>query len=1637
MTDLAVVGMSCRFPGAPDVPALWRSLLAAEPRFDTVPRGRWNHAVHFDAEHLNATASAYTDQVSFLDSTSDFSPEHYGIPPLRAKAMDPQQRLLVDLAREALQDAGWDRGGFDRSTTGVFAGLSSADYRDLSTARTIASLLADGSLGDELDEQLLARLTAAADRALDPPQAYTLAGCLLNMAACAVNQAFDLRGPSFVVDAACASTLTALEAAAGHLGTGSCSVAVVGGVYLSLTPSALVGFSRIGALSRAGMCRPFDVRADGFVLGEGGAVVVLRPLSDALAAGDRVYAVVRGIGSSNDGAAGGVMTPAVDGQLAALEAAYADAGGAPDVDVLEAHGTGTTVGDRTEVEALGVFRERHGIRSRALLGSAKEVFGHSLSAAGALGLVKAALQLHEGVATGRPAGFRAAALPFGDAGLDLPDRPTALTGMSRPLRAGVSSFGFGGSNVHVVLESFHPPTRSGVTTRPHERGTAPAVAAQDEAPAGPGEQAPWLLLASAGSADLLAAHAEQLAEAMATEPALTLARVAATLGTRRQLATRLAVVASTREEAVERLRAAAGALRTGDVGEIAPGCVAGSPGRAAPRIAFVYPGQGSQRVGMLADVVNRFPVARELAERTCPRPEQPIGSGPLPQELPDLLWGRPAGGAVAATARLTRTEMCQPALGTAGVVLTRLLDLCGVHPDVVVGHSVGEFPAAVAAGVVHPQAALGFLVRRGAAIGALGHGDPRADAVGDGGSGGGMLAVRATPQALAPLLAATDGAWLGCHNAPDQVVATGRLDALVDLAERCAAADLTARHLQVSHAFHSPLVAHADQQVEQALAALELREPTCDLVSTVSGDLVRDAEQLRDLWQRHSASPVRFCDALRTVHARGVDAVVQVYGGTSTWSAVRSTADPDRDVPVQLAATGADPDDGAAFLRCLGRLAVAGVDVTLAPLFDGLDLALVTLPPAPLATRRFTVRRGGTVTPGARITPAPANDSAPPSDPAPRIDAAARTDPGAPTHAQPRLSIRSDAMDDVIALFREQVRLLAGWSPAGAPPAADAPMDLVLPSARSHALPVPAPGVPAPAVPVAAAVTQLSLVATDPAVAGSAAILPASDRADIARRVVEGICAVSAYRPDAVRPDTHLTDDLGFDSLMIGELVATLRRTLPGAVPQAAALAGLTTVASLVDALAGATDGPAALLPAPAAVQGPPDLQGPADAQGFSDVREPGPIDVTGPPSPPPPAPAEPAVVTRQVDISTFPEVKALAARRSMLLEHGARDPYFLVHEGTIGARSRVGTRDLISFSSYNYLGLSGHPQVQAAVGEAVARYGSSVSAARILSGERPLHTDLDRALADLVGAEDAVTLVSGHGTNMGVIGHLTGAQDLIVHDALAHDSIIQGCRLSDARRQPFPHSDVHALDALLAGVRSRYRRVLVVVEGVYSMDGDIAPLPGLIDVARRHDALLMVDEAHSIGVLGATGGGIGEHFDVDRGDVDIWMGTLSKSLASCGGYLAGRAELIHYLRYTLPGFIYSAGLTPANAAAALAATQVIRREPDRVQRLRERGRLFVDLAAAAGLDVGTACGTPVVPCIVGDSLRTLALAEAMFDRGVSVNPILHPAVEERATRLRFFVTAEHSKEQIRHAVAVLAEEAARLGVLREAAGVN
>jgi 8-amino-7-oxononanoate synthase len=394
---------------------------------------------------------------------------------------------------------------------------------------------------------------------------------------------------------------------------------------------------------------------------------------------------------------------------------------------------------------------------------------------------------------------------------------------------------------------------------------------------------------------------------------------------------------------------------------------------------------------------------------------------------------------------------------------------------------------------------------------------------------------------------------------------------------------------------------------------------------------------------------------------------------------------------------------------------------------------------------------------------------------------------------------------------------------------------------------------------------------------------------------------------------------------------------------------------------------------------------------------------------------------------SQLPIYQSMDKHRGLASMFGLKNPFYRSHEGRLGAKTVCEGRELVNFASYDYLGLNQEPAVAEAAKAAIDQCGTSVSASRLVAGERQLHRALEAALAQFYDAEDCLTFVSGHATNVSTIGVLMGPDDLIVHDELMHNSALMGAKLSRSTSISFRHNNLDALEKILQDNRARHKNALIVVEGLYSMDGDFPDLPRLIEIKQRYGAWLMVDEAHALGVLGATGRGVAEHFGVNPRQVDIWMGTLSKTLGSCGGYICGSKDLIEILKYQAPGFVYSVGLPPPAAAAALAALEILKADPSRIAMLKANGRLFLEEANRHGLDTMTSAGYAVVPIMVGCSVKAVRLTERLLERGINALPIIHPAVPMKAARLRFFITSKHTAAQIRSTVKIIAEELAAI----------
>jgi acyl transferase domain-containing protein/7-keto-8-aminopelargonate synthetase-like enzyme len=1307
MADVAVVGIDCRFPKAGDPAALWKLLLEGADGIDEIPAERWNAAELHDDGTLNHRAGGLISDADAFDN--DF----FGITPREAEAMDPQQRLLLQTTWRALENATLDPRGQAGSATGVFVGVMANEWAHLHL-RDYREITAQAGSGN----------------------GYF-------MTANRLSYQLDLRGPSLAVDTACSSSLVAVHLAAQALRNGECDQAIAAGVNLTLTPAVNVFYTKAGLAAPDGRCKPFSGSADGIGRGEGVAVVVLRRLEDAVAAGLPIYAVIKGSAVNSDGRSNGITAPNRWAQQQVAAAAYRAAGIVPaQITFLEAHGTGTLLGDMIEAKAMA-DAHRSGRDEPCAIGSIKGNLGHTEGAAGIAGLIKIVLSLHHRVVpASRFAETENAQLRLAAGGLRLLAEPMELP--AETVYAGVSSFGIGGTNCHVVLAS---------------------ALAVEPAPTATGS---GVLTLSSDSPEGLHRNALQLANDIENSDASVAQLCFSTNRTKATGKVRLAIVTGDRAEAVAALR-----------GDFELGTKAGMSA------GWLFSGQGTQYPGMAAALDERNSVFRAAFHA--------VDAAMLPH-----LGVRIA--AVMNDGRVNSTEFAQPAIFALQYAQAQALLRFGAEPAWLLGHSIGEYAAAAIAEVFSLDDACRLVVARGRLMQQL----P---------DGGGMLAVRASASEVAGL-----GLDLAAVNGPDEVVLSGSMEAIDDAARTLDNAGIIARRLNVSHAFHSRLMKPITARFASIAAAVSYQLPAFPIFSTLHGRLLGDDEPMgADYWTEHIGATVRFADAAAAAMQAEPTHLVEL-GAKRTLAPMITRAH--EGAPAALTVATGLPEVVAALYR------------------DGLNPDWNLLYPN---EARVTHRLSGySFSTDNRFW----------------ITGAAPAATSGTAQAPTTSASKDSTMDNLIALFREQAAVLAAYGQGNVP----------------------------------------AIAAAEPAPQAN----PAFDTTAIVR---SEIARVSGFPANKLRTAQTIAGDLGFDSIMVTDLFSGLARKIPGMTIDPSGFGPATTIADVIAMAGGHVQDSAATEVAPA--------------------------------------------VTPQFRIGEFEEVKALADRKALAEAIGVDNPYFLVNDGVTRDTSIINGAEVINFSSYNYAGMSGHPAVAEAVSDAVRQWGSSCSASRLLSGEKPVHRELELELAKLLGTEDAMALVSGHATNVAVIGHLLGDGDLVIHDSLAHDSIMQGCKLSGATRRPFPHNDPAALDELLTSIRHQYRRVLIIIEGVYSQDGDIPDLRAFIEVKRKHQALLMIDEAHSIGVLGATGGGIGEHFGVDRADVELWSGTMSKALAGCGGYVGGSRELVEFLKYTTPGFIYSVGMPPPTAAASLAAIRAIRSEPETLKRLREMSALFLELARA------------------------------------------------------------------------------------------
>ncbi len=875
--DIAVVGMSAIFPGAPDLDAFWAQILSGTDAVTEVPVERWDTALHYgeDAEAHDISASKWG---GFLPRIP-FDPLAYGIPPASLASIEPVQLLALEAARRALKDAGLDRKEFPRERTCVVFGAEAGS--DTSNATTLRTVL----------PSYLGRLPEGIEQQLPKLTEDSFPGLLSNVISGRIANRLDLGGANFTVDAACASSLTAVDVACKELVSGAADVALCGGADLHNGINDFLLFSSVHALSKTGRCKPFAADADGIALGEGVACVVLKRRVDAERDGDRIYAVIKGVGAASDGRSLGLTAPRPEGQRAALERAYAQARISPaDVGLVEAHGTGTVVGDRTELTVLSeVFAESGAEPGACVVGSVKSQIGHTKCAAGLAGLIKTALALHTGVrpptlhVTEPNPAWSEADSPFAFHGRALPwAEPPARRA------AGVSAFGFGGTNFHVVLQAYEGgvPPRQGSAQWPAELFTFRTREAVEET----------LALAESGAWRL-------------RDLALAAAR-RAEVGARTSFG---AVVADSLDQLPSLLRDLLDAKRGAGV---FPADTDGLDGQ----VAFLFPGQGSQRPGMLAEVFAAFPET-----------QRHLLGAPASVIFPPMAFSD--AERTAQRARLTDTRHAQPALGAVSLAAYDVLTLAGVRPDMAGGHSYGELVALCAAGSIDPSALGGLSRARAEAILAATGDDP-----------GTMAAVVASAEEAGRVIVEAglaDQVVAANHNAPKQTVVSGPTAAVRQAVEALESAGFTARMLPVACAFHSPLVARAVPRFSSALAGYAVRTPEFPVWANRTGTRYASSPaEVRVHLAEQIGAPVRFAEQIEAMYDAGARVFVEAGPGTVLSGLVGQILG---DRPHAAVPFEPRPDAGLrGHLEALARLFAAGVPVAATPLFAGREAVVAT-----------------------------------------------------------------------------------------------------------------------------------------------------------------------------------------------------------------------------------------------------------------------------------------------------------------------------------------------------------------------------------------------------------------------------------------------------------------------------------------------------------------------------------------------------------------------------------------------------------------------------------------------------------------------------------------------------------------------
>lgn len=1091
--DVAIVGMAGMFAKSPDMEAFWRTIISGKDAFTEVDPDRWDPEVYYTSAAMGTSGRTTVSKWGGFIEPVPIDPIRYGIPPSALGSVDPCQLLALEVANQALTDAGYayDAPGADHSRTGVVFGAEAGSDNGGALAVRVMMPAYLGDVPPELDAQLP---TFTED---------TFPGNLPNVIAGRIANRFDFGGTNFTVDAACAASLAALDVACKQLSTGDADMMLCGAVDLHNGIGDFLMFGSVFALSPSGRVATFDAGADGTALGEGVGCVVLKRLADAQRDGDRVYAVIKGMGAASDGRARSLTAPRVEGQVAAMDRAYRQAGVSPsDVELIEAHGTGTGLGDQVELASLQqVFKDSGAEPGGCVLGSVKSQIGHAKCAAGLAGLIKTTLAVHYGVQTPTSNLVRPNELWEGEKSpfVFLSEPRPWLTPRSERY-AGLSAFGFGGTNFHVVLAGNPgtPEPRHAVTAWPAElfcfRGSS-----RESAHRGIQNLAATLAAAQdrPGGVQLrdLAAHAAAEADA-AGGPV------------------HVAVVASDPDDLAELLRRALAGEHDPVAGLIQP---PPAESKQRPSVAFLFPGQGSQRPGALAELFVAFPELRQYLR---------LGSKWAGTMFPPMAFD--AEHEREHSELLRRTETAQPVLGICGLAVDHLLGRLGLRPDMAGGHSYGELVALATAGAFDPQTLLELSEARAAAMLSAAGDDP-----------GAMVAVSSTADKITEVLAnrKLDGVTLANLNAPGQIVISGPTAAIDAAFSALREEGISARRLPVACAFHSPVVAGASEAFATSLADRAMSAPQWPVWSNRTAQPHEaTAETIRAEMAAQISSPVRFSDEIEAMYEAGARVFIEAGPGKVLTGLVRSILG---DRPhVAVACDGPQGSGLRRFLTALGEIACAGVPLNLTWLFSGRETAD---PAAPRTDNRprwvangALIRDGNGAFPAGALTPARMIKEFPMS---------ATNGNGNGSHAPNPDSMLAEylrASREMVSAQRDVMLAFLGSAPSGRLVWQGEPAALTGNGGSYQ---------PATVAAVVEASTAVAATAAEPAAAPAApAGLPSG--AELQETLISLISERTGYPVELIEPDLDLEADLSIDSIkraeIAGEVATQLGMSLEG-----------------------------------------------------------------------------------------------------------------------------------------------------------------------------------------------------------------------------------------------------------------------------------------------------------------------------------------------------------------------------------------------------------------------------------------------------------------------------------------------------------